>query len=428
MSVYKNQQPSLKKFRLSFYICAVVVILYLIKLIWNYWPDRSFQSWIPPRPAPLKPIPVPPQSCSGKIVPREQNGTFVAVIGTKTQLVAAYWEHRTGKKEVRVVAVMLRSETVDYYCHLCCCETPSHIAVTSAADSKDKLEFLEVKNKKAKSDSFPYNFAVCFSTMYRFSNVLQLVQSLEMMQLLGVNRVVIYKTSCNDDTQRILDYYTRKGLVEVIPWSMSRFLRVSRSWKPDVSPGDIHYYGQIPALNDCIYRYMYQSRYVALHDTDELILPQSVNSWLELLPLLEKTYGVDRGYMFENYVFPIRPPPPSKTPPPQNHDWKNVSGVNILAHLYHEPATSLNRYNCKIIVNPRVVFYTAVHGEMSPQIGSRVDSKIARMYHTRAPAQPKLTADQLIYDDRLLKYKDHLTRSVDTVLRDSGLLPQNSTQ
>ncbi|MGL4849430.1 MAG: glycosyltransferase family 92 protein [Clostridium sp.] len=63
----------------------------------------------------------------------------------------------------------------------------------------------------------------------------------------------------------------------MIPWSMSRFLRVSRSWKPDVSPGDIHYYGQIPALNDCIYRYMYQSRYVALHDTDELILPQSVN-------------------------------------------------------------------------------------------------------------------------------------------------------
>ncbi|XP_044058296.1 uncharacterized protein LOC122878874 isoform X2 [Siniperca chuatsi] len=433
MSVYKNQQPSLKKFRLSFYICAVVVILYLIKLIWNYRPDRSFQSWIPPRPAPLKPIPVPP-SCSGKIVPREQNGTFVAVIGTKTQLVAAYWEHRTGKKEVRVVAVVLRSEAVDYYCHLCCqgklnstkgvidiipyhfgfaygtayimcplpsgCDTPSHIAVTSAADSKDKLEFLEVKNKKAKSDSFPYNFTVCFSTMYNFKNVLQLVQSLEMMQLLGVNRVVIYKTSCNDDTQRILDYYTRKGLVEVIPWSMSRFLRVSDGWKPNLNPGDIHYYGQIPALNDCIYRYMYQSRYVALHDTDELILPQSVN----------------------------RPPPPSKTPPPQNHDWKNVSGVNILAHLYHEPVTSLNQYNYKIIVNPRVVFCTAVHGEMSSQIGSSVDSKIARMYHTRAPAQPKLTADRLIYDDRLLKYSAHLTRSVDTVLRDSGLLPQNSTQ
>lgn len=66
------------------------------------------------------------------------------------------------------------------------------------------------------------------------------------------------------------------GLVEVIPWSLSRFLNVSRGWLPLHGPGDLHYFGQIPALNDCVYRYMYQSRYVALHDMDELILTQSV--------------------------------------------------------------------------------------------------------------------------------------------------------
>lgn len=42
-------------------------------------------------------------------------------------------------------------------------------------------------------------------------------------------------------------------------------------------PADIHYFGQVPVLNDFLYRYMYQSRYVSLHDPDELILPQSVN-------------------------------------------------------------------------------------------------------------------------------------------------------
>jgi len=67
------------------------------------------------------------------------------------------------------------------------------------------------------------------------------------------------------------------GLVEVIPWPLSRFLRVSRSWLVKDGPGDLHYFGQIPALNDCLYRYMYRSAYVALHDTDELILPQSLN-------------------------------------------------------------------------------------------------------------------------------------------------------
>lgn len=40
-----------------------------------------------------------------------------------------------------------------------------------------------------------------------------------MLQLLGVNRVVVYKTSCSPETQRILDYYTHKGGVCCFCWS-----------------------------------------------------------------------------------------------------------------------------------------------------------------------------------------------------------------
>ena len=65
--------------------------------------------------------------------------------------------------------------------------------------------------------------------------------------------------------------------MEVIPWTISSHLNVSASWLPDGSPSQIHYYGQVPALNDCVYRYMYQTRYIALHDMDELILPQQVD-------------------------------------------------------------------------------------------------------------------------------------------------------
>ncbi|MEQ2169972.1 hypothetical protein GOODEAATRI_030423 [Goodea atripinnis] len=142
---------------------------------------------------------------------------------------------------------------------------------------KSEFEFLEIKNQKALDSSFPHNFTCCFSAMYNFTNVLQLVQNLEMLQLLGVNRVVVYKTNCSADTQRVLEYYSGKGFVEVIPWSLAKYLKVSRKAKPEQDPGDLHYFGQLPALNDCLYRYMYQSKYVALHDLDELILPQSVN-------------------------------------------------------------------------------------------------------------------------------------------------------
>ncbi|XP_029301588.1 uncharacterized protein LOC115017372 [Cottoperca gobio] len=474
LTSHNQLPPQLKKFRRFVYISPVITILALAQLLWTYRTDKTFPFWTQYNQATSEPqipvqLTVPQQHGPGQMAPLGQKVPLVAVNATKTLLVAAYQEHRTTKKEVRVIAVVLRSEIVAYRCFLRCqeqlhiseavmnvhidhfdfvygtadimcpvpsgCEAPSHIAVTSAAaNSEDKLDnkFLEVKNQKVQSDSFPYNFTVCFSTMFDFTNVLQLVQSLEMLQLLGVNRVIIYKTSSSPETQSVLDYYTHKGLVEVIPWSFSRFLNVSHGFSPSHGPGDLHYFGQIPALNDCIYRYMYQSRYVALHDMDELILPQSVNSWLELLPLLEKKYGADRCYMFENNEFPITytlPPPASQSPPPQGccPSWRNVSGVNILAHLFHVPIITKTHYsNFKIIVNPRAVFAPSVHGLLSSKNGcSWVDRTIARMYHTRVLRNTKMRPDQLIYDGRLLSYSTHLIPNVNTVFRESGLLPED---
>ncbi|KAF7662210.1 hypothetical protein LDENG_00242500 [Lucifuga dentata] len=174
--------------------------------------------------------------------------------------------------------------------------------------------------------------------------------------------------------------------MEVIPWSFSGFLNVSHSWLPELSPGDLHYYGQIPALNDCLYRYMYQTKYMGLHDKDELILPRLKDSWKELLPVLEKVYGADRCYMFENNVFPntiVLPPPNSQTPQHLNSRWQGVSGVNILDHLFHEP-TNNKWANFKTIVNPRAVITPTVHGVLHSQNGcASVNRNIARMYHTR---------------------------------------------
>ncbi|KAM8767952.1 uncharacterized protein AB9X84_018852 isoform 2-T9 [Acanthopagrus schlegelii] len=455
----------LKKFRWLRYICPVVIIVTLILLLWTLRsrPNQNFrirtQSSQPQNPVrPPKPVHCGPAQTGSDV-------SLVAVKETKTILVSAYQEHRTEKRMVRVIAVVLRSETVAYRCVFCCmgqqhisegfsnvhvdhfgfaygtadimcplpssCESPSHVTVTSAADSQEKPDkvYLEVKNKKTESDAFRYNFTVCISTMFDFNNVLQLVQSFETLQLLGVDRVVVYKTNSSPETQRILEYYTEKGLVEVIPWTLSRFLNMSRGWLPEHGPGEIHYFGQIPVLHDCLYRYMYQSRYVALHDIDELILPQSVDSWLELLPLLENKY--DRPcFMFENNVFPNTVAVTHLNSLTSPSDWQKVPGVNILTHLYQEPVSS-EYSNFKTIVNPRAVFSLTVHGLLDPetfQVCSWVERNIARMYHTRHPRQPKLTQKELIYDDRLLRYGGRFKRSVSTVLSKCGLLQKDGVQ
>uniref|UniRef100_A0A3P9LHU0 Glycosyltransferase family 92 protein n=1 Tax=Oryzias latipes TaxID=8090 RepID=A0A3P9LHU0_ORYLA len=441
-----------------FLILAFLSVLLLVQQQNGISQLMNFQLWTRPYPE-QKP-------CTEETAYPERVISFAPVKNTKTLLLSAYQEHRTNKKEVRVIAVVLRSEKAAYRCIFNCqeqqhisegvsnihkdhfrfpygtadimcpipsgCVAPTHIAVVrSAANYSQGMthhELLEIRNQKVQSDGFAFNFTVCFSTMFNFTNVLQLVQSLTMLELLGVNRVVIYKTDCSPETQRILDYYVCKGFVELIPWSLSKFINVSYGWLPEHGPGQIHYVGQIPALNDCLYRYMYKSRYVALNDMDELILPQTVNSWLELLPLLEKKYGVNKCYRFQNNVFPkdvVLPPPPSAATAPLPPLWKNLSGVNILDHLYQEPLTKESRYiQFKIIVNPRAVFSTSVHGVLSSQKGCVwVQREIARMYHTRDKRQPELKPGQLLFDGRLLSYSASLIQTVNAVLRENGLLP-----
>ncbi|XP_014908229.1 uncharacterized protein LOC106959897 isoform X1 [Poecilia latipinna] len=399
---------------------------------------------------------------TGTTVLKGQSAHLMRVKGSKTLLVSAFLEHRTKPRKVLVIAIMFRKEKVSLQCSLRCreqlhvsrasvdihwdhfgfpygtadvscplppaCQAPTHVAVTSAA-IRNPDEFLEVQNQKA-PNVFPYNFTSCFSTMYNYTNILQLVQTVEMLQLLGVNRIVIYKTNCSNETQRVLDYYTDKGLVEVIPWSLSKYLNVSRRAKPDQDPGDIHYFGQIPALNDCLYRSMYRSRYVALHDPDELILPQTVDSWLKLLEQLERKFGAERCYMFQNNWVPSEfflTPPAPKTLPQQNQ-WQNVSGINILAHLYSEPIKPPFGYrNFKTIVNPRGMFAVTVHGVLrAKRVCVWVDRKLARMYHIKSRGPTELKPKQMIYDGRLLNYSARLSSAVNTVLRETGLLPGNS--
>ena len=103
------------------------------------------------------------------------------------------------------------------------------------------------------------------------------------------------------------------------------------------------------------------------------------------MPLLELAHGVDRGYMFENFVFPtsISWAPPTHA----GHlatGWPQVEGVNILDHLYYEPLDTQNFHNFKILVNPRAVRITSVHGLLDSAHGCvQVPSKVAHMYHTR---------------------------------------------
>ncbi|XP_058244492.1 uncharacterized protein LOC131352405 isoform X2 [Hemibagrus wyckioides] len=413
-----------------------------LKNMTDYKPTAFYPHWKKKQP--------PSMACG---VPVE-NDPIINVTNLKTYMVSSYIEHRQKVKMIRTIAIVLRSENAEYNCLLCCngrtlpvsanysihsdhfgfeygtaditcqipemCPTPTHVAITSRSPKEDgSLQdihaFQPIRNQQ-KQEVFPYEFTVCISTMFDYVNILMLVQAMEMFKILGVQRVAIYKTSCHPVTQKVLNYYVRQNFVEIIPWRVSSYINVSRGWKKSVSPGELHYFGQIAALNDCVYRYMYQSHYVALQDLDEFILPLNLDNWKELLPELERKYNLEVGFEFENNFFPVsmKDPRPKYSP----DSWKKVKGVNILEYVYRLSNDPTRFNDFKVIVNPRLVFTTTVHGFLQSMNGSvRVNHEIARMYHLRDIQRDDVVTHFHIRDTRLRDYADRLIPAVSKVLQ-----------
>lgn len=109
-------------------------------------------------------------------------------------------------------------------------------------------------------------------------------------RLLGVNRVVVYNTSCGPELNQLLHSYSQEGFVEIVPWPINEHLTPSYGWLFSVSGGDVHYFGQQTSLNDCIYRSMERSRYVLLNDIDEIIMPYQQSSLVPLMDILQKQH------------------------------------------------------------------------------------------------------------------------------------------
>ncbi|XP_043072667.1 uncharacterized protein si:zfos-464b6.2 [Puntigrus tetrazona] len=393
--------------------------------------------------------PLSAKACGAQVEDRP----VIKVIHLNTYVIGSYIEHRFAEKQIKTIAIILRHEQATFSCVMCCdekivrlpaeysihsdhfnydygtatitctirgtCLTPTHVAITASGVTENIMSFKPIRNIDFQT-TFPYEFTVCISVMYEYTNVLNLVQAMEMFRLLGAQRVAIYKTNCDERTQKVLDYYEKKGFAEIIPWTVTKYIEVSRGWNINRSPGQLQYFGQIPALNDCVYRYMYQSHYVALHDLDEFILPLKVKTWKELLPELETKYGSDIGFEFENNVFPFN----AEGHADYGQDkWKNIQGSNILNYINRVPNLPNTFNNYKIIVNPRLVLKTTVHGLLDSVNGKstvRVDNSIARIYHFKNFTYPADT--KLVKDDHHWNYANDLIPAVTKVLQACGFI------
>ncbi|NXP77089.1 GALT1 galactosyltransferase, partial [Ramphastos sulfuratus] len=386
--------------------------------------------------------------CRGKpaqnaITPLKDNRTFI---------VSPYFDNRE-RKLTRVIGIVHYEAVKELYCWFCChphgkiyvsranidvhsdrfefpygaadiiclepenCD-PTHISIHQFAHGDiDQLPRFEIKNRKA--EPFPVDFTVCISTMFgNYNNVLQFIQSMEMYKILGAQKVMIYKNNCSHLMEKVLKYYMEEGIVEIIPWPIDSHLKVSTMWHHSMDAKDIGYYGQITALNDCVYRNMQRSKFVILTDADEIILPLMHPDWKTMMQSLQQENPGAGVFLFENHIFPKT----VSTPVFNISSWNAVPGVNILQHVHREPDRKEVFNPRKMIVDPQKVIQTSVHSVLHAYGNSvKVPMNVALIYHCRVPLQKSLPRKSLIRDTTLWRYNSSLIMNVNKVLHQTVL-------
>ncbi|XP_029316645.1 uncharacterized protein LOC115027447 [Cottoperca gobio] len=436
-----------KKFRGTLFLLLIASFLFILCI--TVRTPRTYRTIPKPR--------LPPNTCPFHI--SEQ--TITPLNNTKDLLVSAYMDQRVKGLDIRIIGIFRKDSIQPLYCLFCCAGQVSRTTPTTISKHLDNFSFaftttdvmcqipqkcnathvslltkpdrvrgsnqtwLPIRNQKTngkEENKLQFNFTVCISTLFGdYNNVLQFAQTLEMYRLLGVDRVVIYNTSCGPELNSLLHSYSQEGFVEMVPWPIDRFLKPSRGWLFSQSGGDMHYFGQLTTLNECVYRSMARSRYVLLNDMDEIIMPYKHNNLMSLMDMLQQQHPNTGVYLIENHIFPKKHFEPSgRFHLPQ---WNGVPGVNILEHIYREDPDRNVYHPHKMIIQPRLVEQTSVH-EVLKNFGQRfrVPMDVCRIIHVRVALRGSLTLQQLNEDKRLWDFQEKLIPNVDKVLRRVGML------
>ena len=163
--------------------------------------------------------------------------------------------------------------------------------------------FLGVSDNRHKWRGKKHSFTVCVTPLnFNYNDTYQLVEMVETNRILGADKIVFYNYSSSANVQAYLNSYAKEGLVDVIPWQLPVDVE---PWPPDpeVIPM-IHYFGQLAMLNECLYRYMFRTRFLVFTDLDEVIVPREASDWLTMTSRFPDPprFG---SYVVQNVFFPL---------------------------------------------------------------------------------------------------------------------------
>ncbi|CAH1798769.1 unnamed protein product [Owenia fusiformis] len=245
------------------------------------------------------------------------------------------------------------------------------------------------------------DFGICVPPLFGNIDKHRLIEFIEMSLIIGATKFVFYDYNLTPEIKNVLDYYTQRGVVDLVKWHLP------------VDGRAVYYKGQILAVNECLYREMASLRYVAFHDIDELIVPRQH----EDVPSMMSELAVD-----DNVAFCLES---AFYDPGHNPKFQSTQ----LISLQHRTRTiQYHKVRRKCIVEPRKIFEQGIHhiskqNEEYYQI-IKLDPDIAILHHYRKCMRDfGMNCDKFVNDNWIDKYSQQLEHNFNIALTDINRSP-----
>lgn len=275
-----------------------------------------------------------------------------------------------------------------------------------------------------------FGFAVCAKALFfpHKDISIRLVEWFEALFLLGAHKIFIYEHKVHPNISKVLKYYSERGTVTVTPFAFPTeegWASIDVSELSDPLIQQKRKFEIIP-FNDCLYRTIFSHEYIAVLDTDEIIMPTTDNNWRAMLRRLTKRTHFN-GFRFRNAYFMddmlVRG---------DDSDLDAIPDyMHMLKHVYRAENFSEPGHYVKSITPTRTAL--VVHNHFPVKCltenlfceSQEVNPCIGRLQHYRKGCTLDVEdchfyIARRVKDTRLWMYKDALLSNVENVLRRLG--------
>ena len=144
--------------------------------------------------------------------------------------------------------------------------------------------------------------AVCVKAFWGKVDPFRLVEWIEVNRAMGVDKFVIYDRTVVGASARILEYYAKLGLVEIIPFTYvlsMGYLMEDDPMRWRLAHEDfILEQAYLVSINDCYYRFRDQYKYIMVIDLDEVIVPTMNESLVTLIERSNHEFPLASAFTF----------------------------------------------------------------------------------------------------------------------------------